>query len=217
MAQQPIRVQARSVEEIVGGREFPVLRDALAEAFLTYPLLKYALATDRLRRSGTRSIYGAFVRDGLRHGQVFSTAERCGVACWLGPGTTDFNFWRQLRAGMGALPWTCGLRGLAILEKYDQIARRLHHEFAPGPHWYLSAIGVRPAYQGQGIGPALMQPILKQADAAGLPCYLETHDEKNVAIYERQGFLIATREVPPKHPVPVWAMVREPRAPGAMS
>lgn len=42
---------------------------------------------------------------------------------------------------------------------------------------YLFMLGISPAYQRQGIGSLLLQPIIKQADKAGLPCYLETSTE----------------------------------------
>jgi GNAT superfamily N-acetyltransferase len=79
------------------------------------------------------------------------------------------------------------------------------------PHWYLSAIGVEPERQGRGVATALMQPILQRADAAGLPCYLETHREANLRIYRKHGFDLVHRADLAGHAVPVWAMLRKPR------
>ena len=61
-----------------------------------------------------------------------------------------------------------GLSNLvAVIEQMGQ-----HHP--PEPHWYLPLIGVDPARQGQGLGAALMRPVLAKCDAAGLPAYLES-------------------------------------------
>ena len=87
----------------------------------------------------------------------------------------------------------------------------LHHRHAHEPHWYLAAIGVEPEYQGQGIGGALMRPILQRADNEHLACYLETHRESNVRLYQRHGFAVSELAEVPGHPIPIWAMHRKPR------
>ncbi len=87
---------------------------------------------------------------------------------------------------------------------------RLHQRAMPGPHWYLMALGVAPASQGQGIGGHLIRPVLARADAAGLPCYLETETERNVAFYRKHGFEALTAEAPPGHELMLWTMARRP-------
>jgi ribosomal protein S18 acetylase RimI-like enzyme len=77
-------------------------------------------------------------------------------------------------------------------------------------HWYLWGLGVEPSRQGQGIGGMLIQPVLARADASGLPCYLETMNEKNVPFYEKHGFKIVSDAEVPRHGLRVWAMLREP-------
>src|SRR5690606_32320732 len=56
------------------------------------------------------------------------------------------------------------------------------------PHWYLPMIGVDPAYQGTGVGSALMAEALKAVDRDGLIAYLESSNPKNISLYERHGF-----------------------------
>lgn len=64
-----------------------------------------------------------------------------------------------------------------------------HHKHdVPQQHWYLAILGVAPAYQSQGIGGSLLQPLLNQADSTGLPCYLETSTEGGIRFYQRHGF-----------------------------
>jgi ribosomal protein S18 acetylase RimI-like enzyme len=79
------------------------------------------------------------------------------------------------------------------------------------PHWYLMALGVEPARQGQGIGGRLIRPVLAQADRAGVLCYLETETERNVAFYQKHGFVVAESGPVPGHNLPLWMMVREPQ------
>ena len=69
-------------------------------------------------------------------------------------------------------------------------------------------MGVSPVCQGQGIGGSLIQPVLKQADEEGLPCYLETDTPGAVRFYQKHGFeIVRTGEQPLKF----WTMKREPQ------
>ncbi len=57
-----------------------------------------------------------------------------------------------------------------------------------------------------------MQPILARADTDNIACYLETHREPNVRLYERHGFEVVCRADVPGHRVPIFAMLRKPRS-----
>ena len=81
----------------------------------------------------------------------------------------------------------------------------------PEPHWYLNMLATHPDWQRQGLGGALMGTVFETADAMGLPCYLETVTDVNVAYYRHHGFevrsewdLRAGDDVGP----PMWGMLR---------
>lgn len=186
-------------------------RQTLARAFFGYDLMVYAAPDERRRRAGVAALYGAILSDALRHGEVYATREPTGVTCWLPPARAQSSFLRQVRAGMWQLPFRFGLTAFRRLLPYDTVAQELHHAHASMPHWYLAAIGVEPEYQGQGLGGSLMRPMLARADEQRLPCYLDTHREANVRLYERHGFEIVSRAQVPGHPLNVWAMLRRPR------
>src|SRR5262249_30395363 len=134
-------------------------------------------------------LYDAILWDCFRHGEVYVPVSGWGAAAWLPPEKAFSTLSRQVRSGMLKLPLRFGLKGFNRLVDYDAIAQKLHHELAAMPHWYLAAIGVEPEHQGQGVASALMQPILGRADREGLHCYLETHRESNVRLYQRHGFV----------------------------
>jgi ribosomal protein S18 acetylase RimI-like enzyme len=54
--------------------------------------------------------------------------------------------------------------------------------------WYLAIIGVDPAYQGQGIGAALLKQALNVIDEQDGTAYLEASTKQNAALYQRHGF-----------------------------
>lgn len=52
--------------------------------------------------------------------------------------------------------------------------------------WYIEICAVHPMAQGKGVGRALMEWILAQAN--GVPWFLECTKEENVAFYQKYGF-----------------------------
>lgn len=78
------------------------------------------------------------------------------------------------------------------------------------PHWYLAAVGTRPAQQSRGLGAAVLRPALERCDETGRGAYLESSNPLNLPFYERLGF--AAREpVLIAGEVTVMPMWREPR------
>jgi GNAT superfamily N-acetyltransferase len=56
------------------------------------------------------------------------------------------------------------------------------------PHWYLEGIGTDPVFQGQGLGAAVLAPMLAICDRDQVPAYLESTNRRNEPFYERLGF-----------------------------
>jgi GNAT superfamily N-acetyltransferase len=84
-------------------------------------------------------------------------------------------------------------------------------EYHPAePHWYLPLLGVDPPRQGQGYGSALLARALEQCDAAGVPAYLESSNERNIPLYERHGFEVLGTVQAGDSP-PLWPMLRTSR------
>ena len=92
----------------------------------------------------------------------------------------------------------------AHLERMEQ---RHRHDRS---HWYLFILGTEQAAQGQGLGSALLAHMLARVDAAGLPAYLESSSERNLALYGRHGFAVTSEVAIPGGPR-IWPMRREPR------
>ena len=79
-------------------------------------------------------------------------------------------------------------------------------------HAYLWFLGVRPEAQGLGVGSRLLRAASSRLDATGMPAYLETQTERNVALYRRHGFEVVS-EFRARHDAPPqWGMWREPRS-----
>jgi GNAT superfamily N-acetyltransferase len=82
-----------------------------------------------------------------------------------------------------------------------------HHPH--GSYYYLQFLGVAPGRQGQGIGAALMAPVLKRCDREGMRAYLDATSERSKTLYERHGFEAEAAFALPGGP-PLWPMWRWP-------
>jgi ribosomal protein S18 acetylase RimI-like enzyme len=201
----PVRLQADGRAQV---------SDALARAFQDDPLYVPIFPDAEERRRSLRWLFGAVVDYTYARGEVYTTSEANGAACWLPPGETEVTLWRMLRTGMGLM---------RAVMRFNKDARRafmqmlsemgaLQKQLMKRPHWHLWALGVAPECQGQGVGAALLRPVLAQADDSGMPCYLETQSTRNVAFYERRGFAVVHGERVLEDRARVWVMVREARA-----
>ncbi len=77
-----------------------------------------------------------------------------------------------------------------------------------GDRIYFWMLGVDPPLQGKGYGSQLLKEVLAEIDSEKLPCYLETHSEENVRLYERHGFRVAEDLILPEANIRHCAMVR---------
>ena len=183
----------------------------LARAFDDDPVFRYLYPAARRRRWSCHRFLRGIVRDGLPFGEVWAALDDgavVGAAGWLPKGAYPPSRWRAARQLVGAwqallTPHTFrdGLRYLTETEK-------LHPK---EPHWYLAVIGVEPARHGEGLGGKLLDAVLGRLDTTGVPAYLETSTEANVAWYRHHGFEVQREARPVPAGPPVWTMWREPK------
>lgn len=184
----------------------------LGRAFGRDPMMTFLFPDEAHRTRKLPHFLGGIVRLCRLYGEVHTTPDHTGVACWLPPGQR-VTFWRLVRTGNLAAPLQLGLAGFRRLLALQAHFEREHVRRAPEPHWYLYLLGVDPAGQGRGVARTLLAPVLGRADAQGVACYLETQNEHNVAVYQRFGFQVTSAEVVPGYDLRVWTMRREPRIP----
>ena len=180
----------------------------LARAFHTNPGFVWMLPDEVSRRGKLTWFMGAGTKVGQKDGEVYTTPGKVeGAAVWLPPGKTTLTFRQMLAAGMLAAPMRFGIgpfmKFMSMMNRFEH----LHKQTMPGDHWYLMIIGVDPPRQGQGVGSALISPVLRKADESQLPCYLETDKPEDVAFYEKHGFRVVTKESVKDSP-PFWTMQR---------
>jgi len=187
--------------------------NVLARAFFDDPLTLFTLPDAAHRALALPRLMRVAVTNALDGGHIDATRGRVrGVAIWLSPeppGAAEaVERGEQTRArlarALGPQGWErMNLARNALGERFDADISE--------PVWHLTLLGVDPVRQGEGVGAALLAPILARADSAGVACYLETFKGENLAFYHKHGFdVLAEGNVPSGGPR-YWTMVR--RAP----
>jgi ribosomal protein S18 acetylase RimI-like enzyme len=189
--------------------------EALARAFFDDPLQRYVFPDPAERAARSPAHFAPLLRYGLMFGEVLTTeGEPLGAAVWLPPDGWEITPERAAAAGLDQLPEVLGEeaagRFFSALEAIDPY----HHSDVPAEHWYVMVVGVAPEARGLGLGRALLRPVMDRADAAGLPCYLETAQPDNVAFYEHLGFKRLVEAVEPRSGLPLWTFRRDPPSGG---
>ena len=182
----------------------------LARAFDQDPFFTFVIPDGSRRVKILPWLFESMLRYGLRYGRVFGTPSLEGVAIWLGPENPSLRLPGALWSGLFLLPFKLGCQELLRSLRLEACAGRLHKTCLTGRHWYLLALGVEPSLQGQGLGAALLGPILAQADREARDCYLETNNHKNLSFYQHNGFtVVGHAQALPAAPH-TWGMLRKP-------
>src|SRR5262245_47927502 len=151
----------------------------LSRAYYEEPQFRYLMPDERTRLSLLPGLFRVAIRASQLYGQIYTTQSVDGGALWIGPGDV-LTAERMMRTGFPTIPiaWErtsverCISLGLYLDEVHERLIR--------GRHWYLLALGVEPSKQKAKISGTLIEPLLSRADSDGLPCYLETFNERNL-------------------------------------
>lgn len=185
-----------------------VAAQSLASAFSTDPLFMWMTGpTDRMESR----IYHLFkselsVETRKDAHLTFVADDGGGAAIWKG-----IDQWKtstlQMLPALPALVRSLGsglLRGRAVAEQMER-------DHPSEPHYYLEVLGTRKDRQGEGLGSALIQPMLERCDGEGVPAYLENSNPRNTPFYARHGFADRGLIDLPEGAPPFQAMWRDPR------
>jgi GNAT superfamily N-acetyltransferase len=184
--------------------------DVLAAAFTEDPAVRWLLPDPATRQVGGRVLLRIWVRYAILEGTAWCTEGLEGVALRRAPGRADLRLFTLLRAGILLVPLMLGLGATWRLLRTGWEMDRRHRRAVTGPHWTCWMIGVDPRYRGMGLGGALMRHTFAQADAADLPCYLETTHPKALQVHLHHGFEVVANAPLPGTDLRVWNMVRPP-------
>jgi GNAT superfamily N-acetyltransferase len=178
-----------------------------ARAFYDDPLQAWALPDDSTRLEILEQVYALLSRHAsVPAGESYTDASLACAAFWVPPG--GFVLPPAAAAALTPINEVLGDANDRFRAAEDAMRTRRPADV----HFYLQGLGVDPPRQGEGLGSAVLQPVLGRCDRDGLPAYLETTKERNVGFYEQHGFaVVASARLPLEGPR-MWFMWREPIA-----
>jgi ribosomal protein S18 acetylase RimI-like enzyme len=189
--------------------------EMLTRAFWDYPVSRYSYPDESDRAKRLPYFFRYILGYGVRYGEAYATSGRLeGVAVWVTSDKYPVTVLRLLRSVPLSVMLRLGSQGGNRMRRFGDYIDSVHKRLAPSRHWFLQMIGVDPKFQGSGYASALLGPMLARIDEEGLPCYLETPDERNVPLYEHFGFTVVDRSTIPETDLANWAMLRPKREAG---
>jgi GNAT superfamily N-acetyltransferase len=190
-----------------GRDDISLLAATLASAFDGYPWTDWAVPEDD-HQSRLEAIFTHDMADmGLAHDEVWMTDDAASVAVWIPPKEQQTAEIDWEAHGQRVVP-LFGDR-LARIEAGDALIMPLRPKRSC---WYLATLGTRPDRQGEGLGRAVLAPVLARCDAEGFPALTETTTLENVRFYERLGFVVLHEVTLPEDGPPLWILWREPQS-----
>ena len=184
--------------------------DLLAEigagGFYDDPVMKWVLRDDATRLDVLRGVFGGMALDYFPgRGRVDIAGDAC-MTLWRDP-TFDHaaDDGPSVDEDDGEAPFD-----EETMERFGILVTKMAEAHPHDPHWYLFVVSTMPERQGQGLGTAIISPVLAEADAAGVPAYLESTNPRNMTLYRRLGFEQTGELTLPDGPslYPMW---RDPR------
>lgn len=175
---------------------------AISLGFVRDPVARWAWPDSNVFSEAMPKFTEAFSGRTFDLGTAETTSCGAAAACWLGPGE---------HADADEIG--------AVLEEYaaPELAEDMESFFAQmdafhpdQPCWYLPQIAVDPAFQGRGLGSALLKHRLRRCDEEQMIAYLESSNAANVPLYERHGFEVIG-EIQAGGSPTMYPMLRQPR------
>jgi GNAT superfamily N-acetyltransferase len=190
--------------------EAALLGEVLADAFAEDPVFAWLIPPQVPGRDDRlRTFFTSMSRGYLRLGKpCYLTDDASAAALWAAPGSWDMPLSQII---LEAAPSGLAFRSLLLRALRTQLQIAGLHAGQSPPHWYLGYLGTRHDRQGEGLGTRMLREVLARADTDGVPAYLESSNERNLPLYERNGFRVVGDLRALGHGPTIWRMWREPQ------
>ena len=187
--------------------DFESLASVSGRAYQDYPLWCYysdgVYDKELVKQTSLCSLYT--IHD---EAVIYSDSEELNsLVILLPPGNIEKKYFFFIWNGGFKLLYKYGIRKLMRMADFESFAINMRKNYTNNKDWYLCSICVDKNCQGKKIGSKLMKPLLNYIKLNKQICYLETHWDKNVRIYEHFGFKVLEKSVVPGTNVGHYAML----------
>ena len=181
----------------------------LEKAFFPYDYFTLPIPDPEKRKTALRYIFRFLINYGIKSGEVHATSPSMeGVAIWLPSEKRDIPILPSIFCGIIPILLFADKKGIMKIDSMEKLMIKKENEVIKEPHWFLSMIGVDPAFQGKGHGANLIKAMIPKAEADKKRIYAETQSEKNMDFYKRLGFKVMDKYILPEINLDCWTMLR---------
>ena len=178
-----------------------------AEGFFDDPVMSWVFRDPVRRLDNLLEIFGGLFDDMVPERGTVHVLDAACTALWRMP---DFDEARPASERIQDAPGQATSFTPEEVERLSVLSGIMTEGHPHERHWYLNVVSTLPSRQGQGLGSAVLAPVLDDADDNGWPCYLESSNPRNVSLYLRHGFVETGQLHLPDGP-DLTQMWREPR------
>jgi ribosomal protein S18 acetylase RimI-like enzyme len=187
-----------------GKDDIPAVARTASRAFVDDPVLRWLIPDDDEYESGWLPLFGNIAHRWRATDSLWCTDDGAAMAGWVPPGRPGV----ELGPDDGIIAYDHPEWRAA---RFEALGAAMTANTPPEPHWYLNMLATHPDWQRRGLGSALMAAVFEIADLEGVPCYLETETEQNVAYYRHHGFEVRSEwdvATPDSQGPHMWGMLR---------
>jgi len=183
-------------------RDRAAIAAMLARAFADDPAMRFIFPDPAVRMKRLPRLFALLFETDGPVGMRLTTEGGEAATLWRAPSEAGTGVWEMIRHAPAMLHALGGAVGRAL-----RVANAIDAHHPEGDFWYLHIAGCDPAFQGRGVGGAIVRDGLARIAASGLPCYLETPLEKNISFYRGLGFELTEVWDVPRGGPRFWSMV----------
>jgi GNAT superfamily N-acetyltransferase len=176
--------------------DHPEYRKIFVDTFSDEPSFKFMLPDNESRKRHVAWLVDKKIQLLGKAFYTLSTADQVkGFAWWIPPSNMpDNNLFSQLKVGYWQAPFKFGLSSFLRMYHFGNQENRILQKYINAPYWILDVIATDPSHQRTGLGGALMQPVFEKSKKDGIPCFVLTHNARNVGFYQKYGFRLVIEE-----------------------
>lgn len=175
------------------------LRNLLTQSFLSDPLYCEIIPSEAMRKKMLPELFNCEIEGLFEHCEIYADSPEVNAIIVVSDETivespmkyylSELVYW--LKAGAEIIRKDLSLKTLRnFLKAKDFILDSWTDRIDTDDRLHIIYLAVKPEYRGKHLATRLMSQVLKVADKRGLMASLETHNSKNVKMYEHFGFEI---------------------------
>ena len=180
------------------------MAEVYAEGFLEYPLFRELFPEDAVRKKALPIFFEAYIESIYDYSDIYASSSNLeAVATVYDPEREDSKlrcFIKSILAKIKSLKmcrWISLKHYFKVMAMQEKVSSRWVIDIVKQPYMHLDYLVVQKKYRGQGLMSQMMEAILGEIDQKKLACTLETHNTRNVGIYNHFGYdLVKTIRIP---------------------